>query len=165
MSRPLKHFGASGSGLRCSHGSDLDTRIARPKQPKTALPPSLRRKMGLAPRKEEDEAASEAIYKAGAGVLKPTGSAPDGTYLKRNSGVPARVRAGSALAQRSGYASNARATVRRPALADGKNIGEDLRCVQPRPPTETEGGRDGLRERRAPRPTRRTRPTTRFSDS
>ena len=124
MSRPLKHFGASGSGLRCSHGSDLDTRIARPKQPKTALPPSLRRKMGLAPRKEEDEAASEAIYKAGAGVLKPTGSAPDGTYLKRNSGVPASQRA-SALAQRSGYASNARATVRRPALADGKNIGED----------------------------------------
>ena len=41
MSRPLKHFGASGSGLRCSHGSDLDTRIARPKQPKTALPLSL----------------------------------------------------------------------------------------------------------------------------
>ena len=64
---------------------------------KTALPPSLRRKMGLAPRKEEDEAASEAIYKAGAGVLKPTGSAPDGTYLKRNSGVPASQRA-SALA-------------------------------------------------------------------
>ena len=31
----------------------------------------------------------------------------------------------AALAQRSGYASNARATVRRPALADGKNIGED----------------------------------------
>ena len=111
MSRPLKHFGASGSGLRCSHGSDLDTRIARPKQPKTALPPSLRRKMGLAPRKEEDEAASEALYKAGAGVLKPTGSAPDGTYLKRNSGVPASQRA-SALAQKSGYASTARATVR-----------------------------------------------------
>ena len=75
--RPLAHFGASGSGLRCSHGSDLDTRIPRPKQPKTALPPGLRKKMGLAPRREEDSSASDAIYKAGAGVLKPVGSAPD----------------------------------------------------------------------------------------
>ena len=75
--------------------------------------------MGLAPRREEDAAASAAIYKAGAGVLKPVGSSADGTYLKGGSGVPASQRA-SALAQRTGYATNARAVVQRPALADGK---------------------------------------------
>lgn len=139
MSRPLKHFGASAGGLRCSHGSDLDTRIARPKQPKTALPPSLRRKMGLAPRKEEDAAASEALYKAGAGVLEKRGSAPDGTFLKRNSGIPASQRA-SGAAQQSGYASNARATVRRPALADGKNVGEEYGASSRAPPPRKKFG-------------------------
>ena len=37
----------SASGLMCSHGSELDARIPRAKMPKTALPPELRRKMGL----------------------------------------------------------------------------------------------------------------------
>ena len=38
-----------------------------------AVPPELRRKMGLKPRTEDD---SSDVYKAGAGVLAPAGSAP-----------------------------------------------------------------------------------------
>ena len=90
MSRPLAHYGSSGSGLRCSHGSTLDERIPRPKQPKTALPPSLRKSLGFQPRREEDAATSSTLYKAGAGVLKSVGSAPDGSYLRGGSGVPRR---------------------------------------------------------------------------
>lgn len=96
-------------------------RIPRPKQPKTALPPGLRKSMGLRPRREEDTAASDAIYKPGAGVLRAAGSAPDGTFLKRNSGIPASQRA-SALAQKSGYAANARAVIAKPQLADGGSV-------------------------------------------
>jgi hypothetical protein len=108
----------------------------RPKQPKTALPPGLRKKMGLEPRREEDASASDAIYRPGAGVLAAAGSAPDGKFLKRNSGVPASQRA-SALAQRSGYAANARAVVARPSLADGGAVsaqyGATNRARKPKP--------------------------------
>ena len=82
-------------GLVCSHGSKLDESIPRPKLPKTALPPELRKKMGLKPRTDDD---SSDIYKAGAGVLNAAGSARDGKYLKKRSGVPASVRT-SGLAQ------------------------------------------------------------------
>ena len=65
----------SKSGLQCSHGSELDTKIPRPKMPKTALPPGkqlifliltnrflikqiyyleLRQKLGLKPRRAEE---------------------------------------------------------------------------------------------------------------
>ncbi|KAJ1461822.1 hypothetical protein M885DRAFT_611431 [Pelagophyceae sp. CCMP2097] len=113
----LRSYGASQSGLRASHGSDLDASIPRPKLPKTALPPGVRARMGLAPRREEDFAASEQLYKAGAGVLQPVGSAPDGTFLKRNSGVQASERT-SALAQMRGDA-RARAVVNRAAVLRG----------------------------------------------
>ena len=77
--------------------------------------------MGLKPRRQEDSEASDALYKPGAGVLKAAGSAPDGNFLKRNSGVPASQRA-SALAQKSGYATNARAVVVKASLADGAAV-------------------------------------------
>jgi bifunctional DNA-binding transcriptional regulator/antitoxin component of YhaV-PrlF toxin-antitoxin module len=79
----------SKCGLICSHGSDLDARIPRPKLPKTALPPELRKKMGLKPRTEDD---SSEIYNAGSGVLKAAGSGQDGCFLKKGSGIPASVR-------------------------------------------------------------------------
>ena len=37
----------TAGGLICSHGSDLDTRIPRAKMPKSALPQSLRIKLGF----------------------------------------------------------------------------------------------------------------------
>mmetsp|Transcript_28579 Transcript_28579/g.51794 ORF Transcript_28579/g.51794 Transcript_28579/m.51794 type:complete len:215 (-) Transcript_28579:212-856(-) len=131
---------ATVSGLRCSHGSDLDTRIPRPKMPKRALPDSVRRKIkgskeNCAPSSEHDND----VYKAGAGVLAPVGSAADGSFLKRGSGVPASVRA-SALAQRRGDAAGARATIRRAAL-----VGEGGAKVLPLQP----GMRQSDRERRA----------------
>lgn len=119
MSRPLAHYGSSGSGLRCSHGSTLDERIPRPKQPKTALPPSLRKSLGFQPRREEDAATSSTLYKAGAGVLKSVGSAPDGSYLRGGSGVPASVRCSAMARQRQGQT---RAVVFRPTLEDGGTV-------------------------------------------
>ena len=73
------------------------------------------------PRREEDAAASATLYRAGAGVLRPTGSSPDGTFLKKGTGEPASARC-SALAQRSAAASSSRAVVARPALADGSSV-------------------------------------------
>lgn len=83
--------------------------------PRTALPPELRKSMGLKPRTENDEndaviwkveshqlwfncTLRHAVLQAGSGVLAPTGSAPDGTFLKRGSGAAMSQRA-SALAQ------------------------------------------------------------------
>ena len=83
--------------------------------PKTALPPELRRSMGLKPRSENDE-NDAVIWRAGAGVLAPTGSAPDGKFLKRGSGAAMSQRA-SALAQREMVARN-RATVLKARLVD-----------------------------------------------
>ena len=96
----------SKSGLQCSHGSELDAKIPRPKMPKTglrmttneskeitnyrpalltALPPELRRKMGFQPR-SDDENADSTIWTPGSGVLVATGSGRDGSFLKRRSG-------------------------------------------------------------------------------
>ncbi len=101
----------SKSGLMCSHGSELDTKIPRPKMPRTALPPELRRKMGFEQRGEDENDA--VVWKAGAGVLAPTGSAPDGNFLKKGSGVAMSTRA-SGLAVHN-PASN-RAHILRPRL-------------------------------------------------
>ena len=105
----------SKSGLQCRHGSELDTKIPRPKQPKTALPPELRRKMGLKPRKA-DEGNDDTIWRAGSGVLAKTGSGRDGTFLKRRSGVPMSQRA-SALAQKQFQSGSVRANVSRARLS------------------------------------------------
>ena len=104
----------SASGLMCSHGSELDTKIPRPKMPKTALPPELRKKMGFAKRANEEDST---IWKPGSGVLAPTGSAPDGTFLKRRSGAPMSQRA-SALAQQQGVGIGARARITRARIVD-----------------------------------------------
>ena len=74
----------SKSGLICSHGSHLDANIPRPKMPKSALPPDLRRKLGLPSRDNEED--DSIIYTAGSGVLVPVGSGSDGKFLKRGSG-------------------------------------------------------------------------------
>ena len=89
----------SSSGLICSHGSDLDMRIPRAKVPKSALPQSLRRKLGfekkrpLGQQKHSRYSEQTDPYAAGANVLKPRES-QDGNYaagcqknfLKRGSG-------------------------------------------------------------------------------
>eukprot|EP00621_Florenciella_sp_RCC1693_P000607 CAMPEP_0182554324 /NCGR_PEP_ID=MMETSP1323-20130603/49930_1 /TAXON_ID=236787 /ORGANISM="Florenciella parvula, Strain RCC1693" /LENGTH=240 /DNA_ID=CAMNT_0024766049 /DNA_START=57 /DNA_END=779 /DNA_ORIENTATION=+ len=118
-------YAKSSSGLVCSHGSDLDTKIARPKQPKTALPPELRAKMGLKPRRDGErgrgDGSHETMYSAGAGVLKPVGSGADGSFLKRGSGVPMSERT-SGLARQRGDAVGARAHIARPELVGGSDV-------------------------------------------
>ena len=113
----------SASGLMCSHGSELDTRIPRAKMPKTALPPELRRKMGLQPRRSDEskENAGE-IWQAGSGVLRRVGSGRDGSFLKRGSGVPMSQRA-SKFAQMTGKSESLRqrAHVARPSLQNSTN--------------------------------------------
>ena len=83
----------TAGGLVCSHGSDLDMRIPRAKLPSSALPPEVRAKMGLKPRKPRRRSKGAAPYAAGAGVLAPR-SSEDGNYsagcqknfLRRGSG-------------------------------------------------------------------------------
>ena len=83
----------TSGGLVCSHGSDLDMRLPRAKMPSSALPPEVRAKMGLKPRKPRRRSKGAEPYKAGAGVLKPRES-QDGNYaagcqknfLRRGSG-------------------------------------------------------------------------------
>ena len=101
-------YGTSTSGLTCSHGSELDTRIPRPKLPKTALPSVLRKKLGLKPRGKGKEEEDEDIWKPGSGVLAAAGSAPDGKFLKRRSGMQKALGAASV---------NHRAVVSKPRLA------------------------------------------------
>lgn len=105
----------SNTGLVCSHGSHMDEKIPRPKMPKTALPPELRRKLGFQPRKEE-EAGSYDIYKAGSGVLAPVGSGRDGSYLKMKSSIPMSHRT-SGLARSLGEAQGVRAVIPRARMA------------------------------------------------
>ncbi len=109
----------SNSGLVCSHGSELDTLIPRPKMPKCALPPELRRKMGLAPRKEET-AEENKLYEAGAGVLAKVGSGRDGSFLKRRSGVPMSERTSEYNRINGVYQGN-RANISRAHLANGES--------------------------------------------
>ena len=86
-------FARTAGGLVCSHGSDLDMRIPRAKMPSSALPPEVRAKMGLKPRKPRRRSKGAQPYAAGAGVLKPRES-HDGNYaagcqknfLRRGSG-------------------------------------------------------------------------------
>ena len=89
----------TAGGLICSHGSDLDTRIARQKVPKSALPQSLRVKLGfdkkrpLAKQSRSRYSEDTNPYTPGANVLQPRSSA-DGKYkagcqknfLRRGSG-------------------------------------------------------------------------------
>ena len=105
----------------CSHGSELDARIPRPKMPKTALPPELRRSMGLKPRRQDEENDKE-IWTPGSGVLKKVGSGRDGSFLKRGSGVPMSQRA-SKYAQIIGQSESLRqrAFVQRASLANTTN--------------------------------------------
>ncbi len=109
----------SASGLICSHGSHMDMKIPRPAMPKTALPPELRRKMGLVPRKEEAEGSYE-IYQAGSGVLKPVGSGKDGSYLKMKSSIPMSHRT-SGLAKMQGIHGQ-RALIPRARVIDSEAL-------------------------------------------
>lgn len=126
----------SASGLVCSHGSDLDFHIPRPKMPKTALPPELRRKLKLAPREDSRREESygvgideqqrrgssdgTGIYTAGSGVLKAVGSGRDGSFLKRGSGVPMSQRA-SRMGQYNADQLRQRALVQKPTLQASPN--------------------------------------------
>jgi hypothetical protein len=94
----------------------MDEKIPRPKMPKTALPPELRRKMGLAPRAEEAAGGYE-IYQAGSGVLKPVGSGKDGSYLKMKSSMPMSHRT-SGYARMNGVVQGQRALIPRARTID-----------------------------------------------
>ncbi len=95
-------FARTAGGLVCSHGSDLDTRIPRAKVPSSALPPEIRAKMGLKPRRQlrRKSRGGADPYAAGAGVLQPRAST-DGKYragcqrnfLRRGSGKAMSARA------------------------------------------------------------------------
>lgn len=98
----------------------MDERIPRPAMPKTALPPELRKKMGLAPRKEET-AGSYEIYQPGSGVLKAVGSGKDGSYLKMKSSIPMSHRT-SGLARMQGLRGQ-RALIPRAQLLDAGLVG------------------------------------------
>ena len=96
-------YGQSASGLQCSWGSDLDTRIPRAKLPPSALPPEVRAKLKLGGLKHAgghaDKDAAGLAYKPGGGCLEPRAS-DNGQYkagcqknfLRRGSGVPASER-------------------------------------------------------------------------
>ena len=109
----------TASGLMHSHNSDLDLRIPRAKAPKRALPDCLRKKIRRSSADATNDENSDALYKAGAGVLAPRG-AEGGEYragsqrnfLKRGSGKPMSERA-SRLAQLQngpGYSRGAKPT-------------------------------------------------------
>ena len=107
--------------------------------------------MGFKPRSGDD---SSDIYTAGAGVLAPAGSAPDGKFLKRGTGVPASIRA-SALAQKSMAPGQQRAIVSK------ARIGEDaVMKTQTGNTNSTMSKRSsaGSAYKAAPKGTRSTRP-------
>ncbi len=110
----------SSTGLICSHGSHMDMLIPRPKMPKTALPPEIRRKIGLKPRTDENPEDFE-IYKAGAGVLEAVGSGKDGSFLKAHSSVPMSHRT-SGLAKMNGIRGS-RALIPRAKMTGGRVVG------------------------------------------
>jgi len=101
-------YGQSASGLQCSWGSDLDTRIPRAKLPPSALPPEVRAKLKLGGLKHAgghaDKDAAGLAYKPGGGCLEPRAS-DNGQYkagcqknfLRRGSGVPASERCSAAV--------------------------------------------------------------------
>jgi hypothetical protein len=97
----------------------MDMKIPRPKMPKSALPPELRKKMGLHPRNDDSE--SNEIYKAGSGVLAPVGSGKDGAYLKMKSSIPMSHRT-SGLAKMNGIQGQ-RAVIPRAHVLDGALVG------------------------------------------
>ena len=148
----------SASGLVCSAGSTLDFKIPRAKMPKSALPDSVRRKMGLKPRKERARdvrlgraAGPTAHSNAGAGVVKQRTS-KDGKYaagcqknfLKRGTGVAMSSRA-SRLAQQQSVSGNSRRTTStrteaasRTSRGGSSNIERRRKPLQ-RPETNTRG--------------------------
>jgi hypothetical protein len=85
--------------------------------PKTALPPELRKKMGLVPRGNDENSD---IWKAGSGVLAPVGSGKDGQFLKMKSGVPMSYRA-SRLAQMENGGIRGQANISKPRLIENNN--------------------------------------------
>jgi hypothetical protein len=111
----------SATGLICSHGSHMDEKIPRPKMPKTALPPELRRKLGFQPRAQDENTD---IYKAGSGVLKPKGSGNDGSYLKMKSSIPMSQRT-SGLAKMQNQYQGQRALIPKSVLVDSNKIVSD----------------------------------------
>ena len=93
--------------------------------------------MGLSVRSSDEtkENAGE-IWSAGSGVLRRVGSGRDGTFLKRNSGVPMSQRA-SKFAEMTGKSESLRqrARVDRASLAnrDSNNQNQDSMVITRRP--------------------------------
>lgn len=78
------------SGLQCSWGSKLDETVARPKMPRSALPPEIRAKLGLGKRGTETQDAE--FYKHGQQIQRgaTTQNYSAGNqkhFLKRSSGT------------------------------------------------------------------------------
>ena len=97
----MKSFGCSASGLQCSWGSDLDTRIPRPKMPKQALPESVRRNLGFNSERKGSRRFSSDKFVIAQEVHRTKGGQEAKAYLKMKSGVPMSVRT-SGLVQMQG---------------------------------------------------------------
>jgi len=102
----MRSYGSSASGLQCSWGSDLDTRIPRPKCPKSALPDSVRQSLGLAKRKSSKRYADEFIPDSA--VHSTKGGQLAKNFTKMKSGVPMSTRTAGLQKQVGGSASYAK---------------------------------------------------------
>ena len=141
----------SSTGLVCGHGSDLDMRIPRAKIPSSALPPEIRAKMGLKPRREVRAKARSGAnpYSAGACVLKPRESS-DGKYsagcqknfLKRGSGRAMSSRA-SKLAQDKMGARKRTHSTPTAAMSQSQSRGGEGRGERGRQQNQMVGGGKG----------------------
>jgi hypothetical protein len=96
----MKSFGSSASGLQCSWGSDLDTRIPRPKMPKQALPDSVRKNLGFKDKRRSSCRFADKLEISNE-IHRTKGGQEAKAYLKMKSGVPMSIRT-SGLVQMQG---------------------------------------------------------------
>lgn len=87
----MRSYGSSASGLQCSWGSDLDTKIPRPKCPKQALPDSVRKNLGLKKRDSSSKRFAEE-FAPDSRVHQTKGGQLAKNFTKMKSGVPMSVR-------------------------------------------------------------------------
>ncbi|GMI32764.1 hypothetical protein TeGR_g5015 [Tetraparma gracilis] len=97
----MKSYGSSASGLQCAWGSDLDTRIPRPKMPKQALPDSVRKNLGFKGERKASRRFSD-NFEIAPEVHATKGGMEAKAYLKMKSGVPMSTRTSGLAAQRNG---------------------------------------------------------------
>ena len=97
----MKSFGSSASGLQCSWGSDLDTQIPRPKMPKSALPDSVRKNLGLSERKSSKRFSEK--FEVDSAVHLTKGGQEAKQFLKMKSGVPMSTRTSGLVKMQGGY--------------------------------------------------------------